>query len=350
MNQPRRRPPLASLIAWPPLGRYVLAVSGGADSMTLLHVLAAAAPQRDYELVVAHFDHGLRLDSAADHDFVRAAADHYGLPFTAHAARLGTASEDAARQARHTWLAQTCRRHQAAAVITAHHQDDLIETSLLNLARGSGRRGLAPMQPTSPPAETPAPILRPLLAVSRAELRRYAAAHHLNWREDPTNADLTNPRNFLRHRLLAVATPDWRRRYLKLISQLAVLNPAIDTRLHQLLAPQNALPKIENNSQKFPMSPNQNGTSVKPTPPAGYTFPRALVQDLSLTELAELLAAAARQLSPGIELDRRLVQELTLFAKTAPPHRHRPLHQGLELSTHPHSLKLTITLKHHKIS
>jgi tRNA(Ile)-lysidine synthase len=287
-------------VIWPPAGRYLLAVSGGADSMVLLDLMAGAASDRGYDLIVAHFDHGLRPDSAADRAFVAAAAatQRYGLPFAHRAAHLGRESEAAARHARHAWLETARREHQAAAVVTAHHADDLLETSLLNLARGTGRRGLAPMQA--------GPILRPLLTVTRADIRAYAAAHHLAWREDPTNAHLANPRNFLRHQLLPHATPAWRARYHQLIEHLATLSAHIDRTLDQVLA-----------------AHRTNATT--------YTFPRSLIRDLSPSELEELLLAAAYRLHPGIELDRRLILEMVMFAKTAPPHSHRPLRQGLKV-------------------
>jgi tRNA(Ile)-lysidine synthetase-like protein len=310
--------------AWPPPGRYILAVSGGADSMTLLHLFATAAPTRGYQLVVAHFDHGLRPDSAADHDLVRATATAAHLPFAGHHAHLSPgSSEAAARAARYAWLQHIRARHHAAAVVTAHHADDLLETSLLNLARGTGRRGLAPMQPTglsARPGRSPAqptPILRPLLGITRAALRAYAAAHHVVWREDPTNAELTNPRNFLRHQLLPHATPAWHEHYRALIVQLAALNRSVDARLAALL--------------------DRHHTN-----PTTFTFPRGLVRDLSPAELAELILAAAYRLSPAIQLDQRLLAEMVMFAKTSPPHRHRPLRQGVILAITPTATELKI--------
>ncbi len=286
-------------ILWPPPGRYILAVSGGADSMVLLDLMARAAPARAYELVVAHFDHGIRPDSAQDRLLVAQAARAHGLLCVCETAHLGsTASEAAARAARHGFLERAARGHQATAVITAHHQDDLIETSLLNLARGSGRRGLAPMPGGA--------VLRPLLGISRDELRAYATTHHITWREDSTNANLANPRNFLRHRLLPAAAPDWGSRYAALVGRLSKLNKKVDQTLSRLLEPL----RLDAST---------------------YSLPRELVRDLSLPELEELLMMAARQLQPNVELDRRVVQEIALFAKTSAPHRQRPLRQGLNV-------------------
>jgi tRNA(Ile)-lysidine synthetase-like protein len=290
---------MQDLIQWPPRGRYILAVSGGADSMVLLDLMAVAAASRDYRLVVAHFDHGLRADSASDQLFVHGAAKRYDLPFEHHEAHLGEGSEATARAARHSWLEQIRQKHSALAVVTAHHQDDLIETSLLNLARGTGRRGLAPMQNSG--------ILRPLLAVTRNQLRDYASSHQIVWREDSTNADNANPRNFLRHKLLPAATAEWRSRYLENVSKLATLNKLIVQNLESLL------------------QPLKSGASA-------YSIPRHIVRDLSLPELEEALITAAHHLRPGVELDRRVVAEVALFAKTSSPHRRRALREGLEVS------------------
>jgi tRNA(Ile)-lysidine synthase TilS/MesJ len=267
--------------AWPPPGRYILAVSGGADSMTLLHLFATAAPTRGYQLVVAHFDHGLRPDSAADHDLVRATATAAHLPFAGHHAHLSPGSSEA----------------------TARALAPMQPTGL------SARPGRSPAQPT--------PILRPLLGITRAALRAYAAAHHVVWREDPTNAELTNPRNFLRHQLLPHATPAWHEHYRALIVQLAALNRSVDARLAALL--------------------DRHHTN-----PTTFTFPRGLVRDLSPAELAELILAAAYRLSPAIQLDQRLLAEMVMFAKTSPPHRHRPLRQGVILAITPTATELKI--------
>jgi tRNA(Ile)-lysidine synthetase-like protein len=292
-------------VIWPKEGKHVLAVSGGADSMALLHLLCSAAAKRGYDLVVAHFDHGLRPDSGADRRLVEAAAAGYQVPFAYHEAHLGQASEAGARAARYAWLAGVKAGHHADQVVTAHHQDDLIETSLLNLARGTGRRGLSPLGG--------ADVLRPLVAVSRAELREYAAAHKLLWREDSTNADTTNPRNFLRHRLLTQASGEWRRAYLENVEKMASLNKSIGQSLAAVLTAHRA-------------------------EPSGYSFPHEFVRYLSLTELAELILAAAQALQPGVEPGARNLRELALFAKTGAPGRFRELVRGLRVAITPQAV------------
>jgi tRNA(Ile)-lysidine synthetase-like protein len=305
---------LDSRVRWPAAGRYILAVSGGADSMVLLDVCARAAAERGFELVVAHFDHGLRDGSAADLAFVAAAAARYGLAFESHAAGLGHASEASARAARHLWLEQIRAIHIAAAVLTAHHQDDLLETSLLNLARGSGRLGLAPMQ-TSPT------IVRPLLSLTRADLRAYAKLAKITWREDPTNADIGNARNLLRHLLLPAADVVWRSRYLELIEKVAELNTKIAQSISVIL---------------------ESAYIDEHT----YSFPVETVRALTPPELEELLLAAARSLHPGIQLDRPLVADIAQFAQTGRSGKYRPLRQGLVVVIAPGFISLTTKSPH----
>jgi tRNA(Ile)-lysidine synthase len=278
-------------IQWPQPGRYIVAVSGGSDSVALLDLLAG---RPEYDLVVAHFDHGLRPDSAQDAALVQELAGAHGLPVVVEHGRLKRGSEAAARSARHAFLEQVRLKYEALAVVTAHHQDDLIETSLLNLARGTGRQGLAPMQNGS--------IARPLLGVSRQQLRDYATRHGLQWHEDSTNQDRANPRNFVRHELLSRADDDWRGRYLALITQLASLNDTIEAHLGVVSGGEKA---------------------------TDYQLPRDLVRALSLAELSELIVSLARRLVPGLELDARLVAEVALFAKTGRPGTRRPLRQAV---------------------
>ena len=172
-----------------PEGKYILAVSGGVDSVTLLHMLAG---QPGVEVVVAHFDHGIRPDSAHDADFVAGLAAGYGLPYVTERAELGMGvSEAAARTARYAFLRRVLTEQKALAVLTAHHQDDLLETMLMHVLRGTGRRGLSPMR--SQPD-----IVRPLINLPKKDILDYAAKHSLAWREDSTNADPQYLRNAVR--------------------------------------------------------------------------------------------------------------------------------------------------------
>lgn len=176
--------------------KYIVAVSGGLDSVVLLHMLNEMCLQNDaLELVVAHVDHGIRDDSDVDSWHVSALAKRYGLPFELTRLNLRGASEEEARKARYQWLDGIKTRHGADAVITAHHQDDLLETIMLNFQRGTGWRGLASLQPKGM-------RIRPLLEVSKANLAKYAIENNLAWREDSTNDDMRYTRNYIRHNLL----------------------------------------------------------------------------------------------------------------------------------------------------
>ncbi len=283
-------------IIWPQAGAYVVAVSGGIDSMVLLDILATAPSRRGYQLTVAHFDHGMRPESAADAAFVEEAARAYGADYVGGQAKVKLAGEDQARQARHAFLRGVLKERPGAHLVTAHHQDDLIETSLLNLARGTGWEGLAPLRKGG--------IVRPLLGVSRVQIAAYAKHHQVWWHEDATNTDLGNPRNFVRHELLALADHAWRKDYLNVISETA-----------------------------------ETGTHLAETAAAlgtrsgdGWTIERQLLAELSLEAVGELIVRQAKRLEPSIELERRLVGELALFARTARTGKSRPVRQGMRLT------------------
>lgn len=170
--------------------KYIVAVSGGIDSVVLLDLLVV---QGVHELVVAHFDHGIRSDSAADSRFVAGLAAVYGLPLVTTRQELGSdASEELARQRRYEFLRDQAKQHNAT-IVTAHHQDDVVESVAINVTRGTGWKGLAVL--------SSADIYRPLLHHSKSQLRKYATARRLEWVEDDTNATDKYLRNRLRRRI-----------------------------------------------------------------------------------------------------------------------------------------------------
>ena len=165
----------------------VLAVSGGIDSVTMLDYLVR---NYDEELVVAHFDHGIRQNSHEDADFVEKLAAHYGLPFEKKRVELGAnCSEATARTARYEFLNEVAQRYNAS-ICVAHHSDDIIESIAINIIRGTGWRCLAPMQNSA--------IERPLLNWTKAEIYHYATEHGLHFRQDPTNVEDEYLRNRVR--------------------------------------------------------------------------------------------------------------------------------------------------------
>lgn len=187
-----------------PGDRVGVAVSGGVDSVCLLHILRAMEDLR-LELVVCHLDHSLRPESGRDAEFVRDLAARWGLPFAAErlpvrsfARDRGLSQEMAARELRYEALRRMAAAHGLRRVALGHHRDDQVETILLRLLRGAGLEGLAGMRPVREDGL----FVRPLLGVTRTEICAYAAAHGLAWTEDATNRSLAIPRNRVRHELL----------------------------------------------------------------------------------------------------------------------------------------------------
>lgn len=221
--------------------RLLIGVSGGADSVALLHLLAAVAPRLHLHLEVAHFDHALRVDSAVDARFVLDLALAFGLP--AHVQRWAepVRGENAARRARFAFFEATARRADCTALVLAHHLDDQIETLLLRLGRGTGLRG---SRGIAWRRRGPLPVVRPLLDTRRRDLRRDLEARGGTWRDDVTNRDLTPARNRVRHLALpaleaalgdgwmerwAASLPDWRQAHeLVEASALELLERALD--------------------------------------------------------------------------------------------------------------------------
>ncbi len=183
--------------------RLLLAVSGGNDSLVMLHLLHNLHRDLGLELYVASLDHGWRgAAGAEDAAFVRQEAEALGLQVTLGAA-AGLRSEADARRARYEFLASSARQVGAPYVITAHHADDQVETILLNLLRGSGLRGLAGMRPrTGLPGHPQLTLLRPFLEVPRRELRAWGRIQGLEPRQDASNDDRRLRRNRLRHDIL----------------------------------------------------------------------------------------------------------------------------------------------------
>ncbi|HSH74636.1 MAG TPA: tRNA lysidine(34) synthetase TilS, partial [Longimicrobiales bacterium] len=177
--------------------RLVVAVSGGLDSVVLLHLLRFGSGIEGPELHVAHLDHAMRPSSREDALWVRGLCRAWGLPL--HSARAGEVpgSEQAARRARYAFLERVRHDVGARRVLTAHHADDQAETVLFRLLRGTGPAGVVGIRERREPA-----LWRPLLGFWRSELEDYAREARISWREDPTNQDLGYARNVLRNLVL----------------------------------------------------------------------------------------------------------------------------------------------------
>lgn len=207
--------------------------------MVLLHMLRHAS---SHDLVVAHVDHGIRSDSNRDKEFVQQLAKNYGLEFVSTSLDLGPgASEATARTARYDWLERVKDEHGAAAIATAHHQDDVLETIILNIMRGTGWRGLASLRSTEE-------RYRPLLNVPKATLTRYAIDNQLLWREDSTNQDTRYTRNYIRHVMIPRLTPIQRRQLLRLANYQWKVRADIEQEtgvLHNLMRGEHGLSRYQ---------------------------------------------------------------------------------------------------------
>ena len=191
--------------------KIVVAVSGGADSLVLLHVLHSLAKKNRWQISVAHFNHQLRgRASAADENLVGRTARKLSLPFYAggtdvkeFAAQEKISVEMAARKLRHEFLAKTARENKISAIAMAHHADDQVELFFLRLLRGAGGEGLAGMKWRSPsPADSKITLVRPLLGFSKAEILAFARAGKIRFRDDTTNFSTDFLRNRIRNGLL----------------------------------------------------------------------------------------------------------------------------------------------------
>jgi tRNA(Ile)-lysidine synthase len=188
----------------PPGSRVLVGLSGGSDSVALTLVLTELSRHGGFEIAaLAHLNHRIRPGAADDEAFCRAFAARCDLPIVIEAADVpGFAAtqqlslEDAARRVRYDFLRRAATRVGATVVAVGHTRDDQAETVLLKLARGAGLAGLGGVYPRRDE------VIRPLLDVSRAELRDFVAGRGESWVEDETNADLANPRNRVRHRVL----------------------------------------------------------------------------------------------------------------------------------------------------
>lgn len=212
---------------WRGMG-VVVAVSGGTDSVALLRGLAVLASGASCRLAVAHFNHRLRADAAADAEFVAELAGRLGLPCeigeadTAAAARAaGDGIEAAARSERYRFLQSAAERIGARYVATAHTADDQAETILHRIVRGTGVGGLAGM-PRVRKLSDAVTLIRPMLGLHRDEVLAYLAHLGQPFREDPTNASHAYTRNRIRHGLLPLLKSEYNQDVVAALLRLGI--------------------------------------------------------------------------------------------------------------------------------
>lgn len=264
----------------------MVAVSGGVDSIALLHALHN---RLDLKLIVAHYDHGIRDDSAFDRQHVQQVTSQYGLPFIYDHGRLGSeASEDTARQARYKFLDAVRAATGARAIITAHHQDDVMETAVLQLLRGTGRRGLSSLA-------SRAMLERPLLDIPKANIKAYAKSNGLVWREDSTNQDQRYLRNYVRQTMLPKLSSLQKQQLHRLIARMRDVNDEIDQLLDVALHVQPGTSSL--NRQWFISLPHSVASEVM-----AHWLRRHQIRGFDRKQLQKLVTAA-KTLAPGQSAD-----------------------------------------------
>ena len=181
------------------------------------------------EIVVAHVDHGIRADSGKDTELVRQLAEKYQLPVETTKLDLGgKRDEKSARDGRHAWLKSVCKSHGADSIVTAHHADDVLETIVINMIRGTGWRGLCSLRETGE-------YKRPLIHMTKADIVRYAIEHELEWNEDSTNEDVRYLRNYVRHGVVPQLSLEQKQFLSALYEKQCRINGMIEADTDQLL-------------------------------------------------------------------------------------------------------------------
>lgn len=258
--------------------KYIAAISGGVDSVVLLDLLAA----QSLDVVVAHVDHGIRPESADDEAFVRSLAERHGMQYVSVQLNLrADASEELARDERYRWLEEQRLALSAESIVTAHHQDDVLETMIINLQRGTGWRGLCSLR--SRPGRT-----RPMLEWNKAQVVAYALDHGLTWREDSTNDTPQYLRNRIRSQVIPRLTAAQRRKLIALYHDQLRLSDEIE---YEVLAQRNRFVRD------------------------------GVLQRYETTMVDEAVAHEVMRSWLGESLERRRFSELLLFLKVAKPGR-----------------------------
>ncbi len=240
-----------TLQKFPPDQRYLIGVSGGRDSVALLHWLGKKNYRR---LIVCHLDHRLRgRASSADARFVRRLAEEQQLEFEgAEADVRGFAKEHrqsietAARAVRYAFFVGVARRRRCRTIFLAHHANDLVETFLFNLFRGTGGGRVMRAVSTHTIGRTALTVVRPLLETWREEIDEYVRDQHLEFREDASNASLDRARNRMRHKIIPALEKEFGREIRRAIWRAAIIGSEEDALLESILPP--VLPKLRVNS------------------------------------------------------------------------------------------------------
>jgi tRNA(Ile)-lysidine synthase len=287
-------------------GDHVLvALSGGLDSVVLLHLFRFFPPAVDLTITAAHLDHRMRAGSSADAEWVRGLSMAWEIPLVVGSAEPAPTGEAAARTVRYAFLRRVAGEVGATSIATAHHADDQAETVLFRAVRGTGPAGLAGIRDRGPGG-----LVRPLLPFWRRELEEHASEAGLRWRFDPTNEDRGYARNVLRREILPRLEAEVAPAAREALVRLARLARREDTAWQSLL-------------------PGLLADVVKSTGKGRIVVARRALLTYHPAVRARLVRALARRL--GVVLDEAGTREAMRFAATGPSGKGIDLASGLEL-------------------
>ncbi|MBW4043760.1 MAG: tRNA lysidine(34) synthetase TilS [Acidobacteria bacterium] len=323
--------------------RIAAAVSGGADSVALLRLLAHLSREHGIVVSAAHVHHGIRGEEAdRDADFTSRLAARLGLPFLrhdvdtpAHAAAQRETMEEAARNLRYAWFRQLLDSGIADAVATAHTLDDQAETVLHRLLRGAWTEGLSGIHPTL--AASRGFIFRPLLGVRRAQVEGYLRDLGQDWCEDSTNRDAVYTRNRIRHQLLPVLA-DYNPQLARQMANLATI--ARDEEHYWQAELDRLLPSL-----LLPGKPVRGGGRAASTQPgeASLAIEIERLRPLAPALRRRVLRAAARRLGHALDFDQTARLLAMCGFESGAPARREVLSAQLIAERTPRELRLLRT-------
>jgi len=282
----------------------ILAISGGVDSVVMLHslVLTDDFAQLNFSklnYIIAHFDHEIRKDSVADERFVAQLAHNYGIEYVSAHGNLGAeTSENTARKARWEFLRNTKQKYAADFIATAHHADDVFETQIINLLRGTSRRGISVLKDTSG-------IIRPLRTRTKQDIYDYAVANKLEFVEDSTNLDMSYLRNWVRLSLVSKLPQQLKQR----LNKVDLLNQDIDI----------LLTKVANNIISY------DGSKLVMERSDLRRLPEAVLRDIIRHAIDMLGIAHAKQ-----KISFAMIERIAKFALRPDSNRHLHISKNLQ--------------------
>ena len=288
-----------------PNANLILAVSGGIDSVVLLDLLKELQPIWNWQISIAHLDHKSRSDSEFSAKLVSQLSEQYGLPFYLGQLDGTDSSESAMRKKRYEFLESVAIGTNADYIVTAHHLDDRIETSVFNTIRGADRDGITALKPIR------GKIVRPLLPFTKGQITTHAVVKDLAYHEDSSNSDVSYSRNFVRHKVLPHATeimPDFRYEFIERLDHLESLNDKIKTGLNQVFE----LVKVSDKVGRIVLR-------------------RTAFLKLSPIIQINLIALLSRKLHSGIGLTKRNLDESLKFLFSAKTGAQSHVMPGLQL-------------------